>query len=91
MVSVTDWDPSMTSARMIMERAGLEVIWPGPYCSGLSGGAFGKLLKLAGRIIWIISAHRVTFAPSVFVIGRPVRRFESDLIEAWVSLTNKSR
>ena len=63
--------PTVKSATMMMEQAGLEVIHAGIYCSGLSGGRLGKILKLVGKLLWPLSGHRIAFAPSVFVVGRP--------------------
>src|SRR5260370_25471328 len=41
--------PSLTSARLMMEQAGLRVIYASPYCSGLRGGGLGNILRLVGK------------------------------------------
>jgi 2-polyprenyl-3-methyl-5-hydroxy-6-metoxy-1,4-benzoquinol methylase len=63
--------PTVKSATLMMELAGLEVIHAGIYCSGLSGGRLGKALKVVGQVLWPLSGRRIAFAPSVFVVGRP--------------------
>jgi 2-polyprenyl-3-methyl-5-hydroxy-6-metoxy-1,4-benzoquinol methylase len=61
--------PSPTSARLMMEKAGLTVVHTEPYCSGLSGGAVGRLLRAAGKAIWWLSFKQIVFAPSIFVVA----------------------
>lgn len=61
--------PSPTSARLMMEQAGLRVVHVEPYCSGLSGGGVGKLLRVAGKVLWWLSGKRIVFAPSIFLVA----------------------
>jgi 2-polyprenyl-3-methyl-5-hydroxy-6-metoxy-1,4-benzoquinol methylase len=60
---------SLKSAILMMEKAGLSVIHITPYCSGLSGGILGRVLKLVGRILWVISFKKIAFAPSIFIVA----------------------
>jgi ubiquinone/menaquinone biosynthesis C-methylase UbiE len=61
--------PSLTSARLMMEKAGLRVIYSSPYCSGLRGGRLGNILRVAGKVLWILSFKRIVFAPSIFLVA----------------------
>src|SRR5204862_421609 len=57
--------PSLKTARLMMKKAGLKVIYAAPYCSGLSGGSAGKILRIAGKM----RQRRVTHSMSIR--GRP--------------------
>jgi len=61
--------PSLKSARLMMKKAGLKVIYAAPYCSGLSGGSAGKILRIAGKVLWIFSFKQIVFAPSIFLVA----------------------
>src|SRR5487761_711767 len=61
--------PSLISARLMMKKAGLKVIYAAPYCSGLSGGRAGKILIMAGKVLWILSFKQIVFAPSIFLVA----------------------
>ena len=60
---------SLDSAKLLMEKAGLRVIYVSPYCSGLTGGRLGKILKIFGKLMWIISFKRIVLAPSIFIVA----------------------
>ena len=60
---------SVGSARLVMEKAGLRVIYISPWGAGLRGGRLGKVLRLVGNILWIVSFKTIAFAPSIFVVG----------------------
>jgi hypothetical protein len=62
--------PTVKSAKLMMEKAGLEVIYTTPYCSGLSGGRIGGILKIIGNALWPLSIKRVALAPSIFLVAR---------------------
>jgi 2-polyprenyl-3-methyl-5-hydroxy-6-metoxy-1,4-benzoquinol methylase len=61
--------PSLRSATLMMKKAGLQVIHAEPYCSGLSGGRVGRVLRVLGRVIWVLSLRRIVFAPSIFLVA----------------------
>lgn len=61
--------PSLRSAVLMMEKAGLKVVYAAPYCSGLNGGRLGPILKILGRVAWVTSFKRVIFAPSIFLVA----------------------
>ena len=61
--------PSLTSLSMIIDKAGLRVVHAEPYCSGLSGGRVGRMLRMAGKALWPLSLHRIVFAPSIFAVA----------------------
>ena len=56
---------SVTSARLLLEKAGLTVIFISPWGAGLRGGRLGKVLRLIGRILWIASFKVIAFAPKI--------------------------
>ena len=60
---------SVGSTRLMLEKAGLSVIFISPRVAGLRGGRLGKVLRLFGKILWIVSCKRIAFAPSIFVVG----------------------
>ncbi len=61
---------SLKSAQLMMEKAGFNVIYITPYCSGLSGGKLGKILKYLGIIVWFLSFKKIVLAPSLFVVAK---------------------
>jgi 2-polyprenyl-3-methyl-5-hydroxy-6-metoxy-1,4-benzoquinol methylase len=61
--------PSLNSVRLMMQKAGLKVVHAEPYCSGLSGGRVGRVLRLAGRALWPLSFRKIVFAPSIFAVA----------------------
>lgn len=61
--------PSLRSAKLMMEKAGLRVVHTAPYCSGLNGGRLGQILRLAGNVVWGMSFKRIVFAPSIFLVA----------------------
>ena len=60
---------SLESAKLMMKQAGLRVIFISPYCSGLSGGRLGHILKFAGKLLWMLSFERIVLAPSIFIVA----------------------
>jgi 2-polyprenyl-3-methyl-5-hydroxy-6-metoxy-1,4-benzoquinol methylase len=58
---------SLDAARVMMEKAGLRVIFISLYCSGLRGGRLGKMIKYIGKLIWLISFKKIILAPSIFI------------------------
>ena len=61
---------SLDAARLIMEKAGLKVVFIAPYCSGLRGGLLGKIIKYMGKLIWLLSLKKIILAPSIFVVAQ---------------------
>lgn len=61
--------PSLKSVRLMMQKAGLSVVHAEPYCSGLTGGQVGRLLRASSKIVWPLSLRRVVFAPSIFAVA----------------------
>lgn len=66
---------SLDSAKLMMEKAGLRIIFTSPYCSGLRGGRLGKILKIVGKLIWLISFKKIIFAPSIFIVADKKYKF----------------
>jgi len=61
--------PSLISAKLMMKKAGLRVVHAAPYCSGLSGGLAGKILRTTGKVLWVLSFKQIVFAPSIFLVA----------------------
>ena len=61
--------PSLASTSMMMDKAGLRVVHVEPYCGGLSGGRVGRMLRMAGKVLWRLSSNRIVFAPSIFAVA----------------------
>lgn len=60
---------SLNSVKLMLEKAGLRVVFTSPYCSGFSGGLLGKILKIVGKLTWFMSFKKIVFAPSIFVLA----------------------
>jgi ubiquinone/menaquinone biosynthesis C-methylase UbiE len=60
---------SLDAAKLMMEKAGLRVIFISPYCSGLNGGRLGRIIKTVGKLLWLISFKKIAFAPSLFLVA----------------------
>jgi len=58
---------SIKAARLLMEKAGLKVVFIAPYCSGLRGGLLGKMIKCIGTLVWLLSFKKIILAPSIFI------------------------
>lgn len=58
---------SLDAAKLMMYKAGFRVIFVSPYSSGLGRGVLGRILKIAGKLLWIVSLRKIAFAPSIFI------------------------